>query len=239
MKKITVKNIKLSKITDEKIFTDGEDSPEQIKTWIDDQVSKNSFGKPARQAIKKGQPNAEDYDDVDVLSEEEKETSPSYERAVYSETETELTSYTDMDGVTQSMSQPKYIGQETIPAKFVTMVNLKAEYAISEIIDLDKDPEYIRQKDIEEANYNLSSGKAIIGLIGGLNLQKQREGTFSISMAEYLTHFSVPFNLLSAGAIDNSLAFLHGLSSMGPYSKEEIEQIKGFHVEAISNRPKR
>jgi hypothetical protein len=105
--------------------------------------------------------------------------------------------------------------------------------------EIEKDPEHIRQKDIEEANYNLSSGKAIIGLIGGLNLQKQREGTFNVSMAEYLTHFSVPFNLLSAGAIDNSLAFLHGLSSMGPYSKEEIEQIKGFHVEAINNRPKR
>jgi hypothetical protein len=239
MKKITVKNIKLNKITDEKIFTDGEDSPEQIKTWIDGQVSKNSFGKPTRQAIKKGQPFAGEYDDSDVISEEEVQSSPSYERAMYSETETELRPCIDMDGIEQLREQPKYIGQETIPAKFVTMVNLKAEYEISEIIDLDKDPEYIKQKDIEEANYNLSSGKTIIGLIGGLNLQKQREGTFNVSMAEYLTHFSVPFNLLSAGAIDNSLAFLHGLSSMGPYSKEEIEQIKGFHVEAINNRPKR
>jgi hypothetical protein len=197
------------------------------------------MGKHARQAIKKGQPFAGEYDDTDVISEEEVQSSPSYERAQYSKTETELTSYADMDGVTQSRLQPKYIGKETVPAKFQTVVNLKAEYVISEIIDLDKDPEHVRQKDIEEASYNLSSGKAIIGLIGGLNLQKQREGTFSISMAEYLTHFSVPFNLLSAGAIDNSLAFLHGLSSMGPYSKEEIEQIKEFHVEAINNRPKR
>ena len=69
---------------------------EELNIWKQRGIAENCWGKPARQAIKKGQPFAEEYDDADVLSEEEKESS--------------------IDGLS------------------VIMVNLKAEYEISDIL---------------------------------------------------------------------------------------------------------
>jgi hypothetical protein len=237
MKRINIFRIKDNKLLAQYEFEDLKLN--EINSEILKEVSNGTFGKPTRKVIKKGQPFAGEYDDADVLSEEEVQSSLSYERAKYSETETVMGPYVGVDSVELQRENPKYIGQETVPAKFVTMVNLKAEYEISEIIDLDKDPEHIRQKDIEEASYNLSAGETIISKIGGLNLRKQRENTFTTPMESYLKCFSVPFTLLSSGAIETSLIVISTLTLFEPYSKEEMEEMKGFHYKAINERPKR
>ena len=212
---------------------------EELNIWKQKCIAENCWGKYARQEIKKGQPLSEDYDDADVLSEEEKETSAPYERAKYSKTETVLTSYTDMDGITQSGLQPRYIGQEVVPAKFITMVNLKSEYELSEIIDLSKDPEYIKQMDEVESQYNVDKGTHIIIRIGGMNLKKARENTFDITMAAYFQMFELPCSLLEKGALESAYGVLQALPSEIPYSKEEMEEIKGWILTAIQGRPTR
>ena len=212
---------------------------EELETWKQSQISKNSFGKPARQAIKKGQLFAAEYDDTDVLSEEIVEYAPSYERAVYSDTETELKPFINIDGIQQFREQPICIGQETVPAKFTTMVNLKAEYEISPIIDLSKDPEYIKQMDETESQYNVDKGTRIISRIGGMNLKKARENTFDIAMAVYFQMFELPCSLLEKGALESAYGVLQALPSEIPYSKEEMEEIKGWILTAIKGRPSR
>jgi len=98
------------------------------------------------------------YDLTLVINEYEYEFMPAYTRPVYQTDENGDFVMTDQGAVDfegNPILSHVVIGEETVPAIFKTMVDLKQNYSV-EILDLNQDPEWVLNNEIEE---NIKLGK--------------------------------------------------------------------------------
>ena len=206
------------------------------------------WGKPQRQVWKKGQSwgngcvvDSEDYDESDVISEEEVLFREAHQTPIYEKDENGELVFVDEEWFNPITEQnevrqvPKVIGYEDVPATYKTKVTLKAEYEVTGPIDLTKDPEYIEQFKIKKHCYNIQSGEETVIFIGAMIDGSDNEDAF---FANYEEHFSKIEFLLKKGRLETVRELINLNKENFPiFTVEQVERVVAYLDMKIAGRP--